>query len=414
MSKTVIIGGGIIGLSIAWELHKRGENVLVLDARTAGTAASAANAGYMVMTHTGPVPTPGLVRTSLKWMLNPESPLYIKPRLSPAFLSWLYRFWRACNSTAYEAGAEATMLLRGDLPALLQEWVDDGIDFELHKAGRIHAYNIQSSMESDLSGWEGTEYHQPQPLYGDDLRHFEPALSDEIVAGFHIEEDYAVQPNSLVNGLIAKLRSAGVEVRQGSPVVDLEVSQKRIVAVRTPSERIPADHVVIAAGAWSGAISKMAGVRLPIEGGKGYGLDYKSVTEKPKRAISLKNHQIAVSPFDEGLRLGGTMELSGISDAMAPRRIAAIERGGKRSLRGLPEDAKPDHIWTGMRPMAPDGLPVMGRLRGFNNLSVASGHSMLGVTLAPATAKLMADFVITGYEPELMKSFSPDRFKGRI
>lgn len=304
------------------------------------------------------------------------------------------------------------MALRGDLPSLLNQWVEDGIDFEMHKLGRIHAYSIQSSMEKDLKGWEGGSYKEPTPMYGDDLRHFEPALSDEIVAGFHIEEDYAVQPNSLVNGLVAKLQSVGVEVRQGSPVVDLEVRAQRVVAVRTPSERFEADHVVIAAGAWSGAISKMAGVRLPIEGGKGYGLDFKSVSQKPKRAISLKNAQIAVSPFDNGLRLGGTMELAGINDAMSARRIAAIERGGKRALRGLPADLKPDHVWSGMRPMAPDGLPVMGLLPGFGNLSVASGHSMLGVTLAPSTAILMADMIMSDATPDVLKPFNPNRFRG--
>ena len=414
MSRTIVIGGGIIGLSIAWELQRKGEEVMVLDARTAGTAASAANAGYMVMTHAGPVPTPGLLRTSVKWMLNPESPLYIKPRLSPGFAAWLYRFWRACNSTAFAAGLEATEHLRGDLPVLLSQWVEDGIDFEMHKNGRIHAYSIQSSMETDIKGWEGGQYNEPKPMYGDDLREFEPELSDEIVAGFHVEEDYAVQPNSLVKGFITRLEEVGVEIRHGWPVVDLEISQNRVVAVRTPWERLEADHVVIAAGAWSGAIGKMAGARLPIEAGKGYGLDFKSVTRKPKRAISLKNAQIAVSPFDEGIRLGGTMELSGINDSMAKRRIAAIERGGKRSLRSIPNDMKPDHVWTGMRPMAPDGLPVMGMLPGFSNLSVASGHSMLGLTLAPSTGVLMADLITTGDTPDILKPFSVERFRGII
>lgn len=412
MSRIVVIGGGIIGLATAYELRRRGEEVMVLDARVAGTAASAANAGYMVMTQTGPVPTPGLVRTSLKWMLNPESPLYIKPRLSPSFIAWLYRFWRACSSSAYEAGAEATMALRGDLAALLERWIDDGIEFEVHKTGRLHAYSIQTSLESDLRDWGGGAFPEPKPMYGDDLRHFEPALSEHIVAGFHVEQDYVVQPNSLVKGLMDKLQSIGVEIRQGAPVVDLETSGQRVTAVRVPWERIEADHVVIAAGAWSGEISKMAGVRLPIEGGKGYGLDFASVTEKPQRAISLKNDQIAVSPFSGGLRLGGTMELAGINHAMSSRRIAAIERGGKRALRGIPEDAKPHHVWSGMRPMAPDGLPVMGMLPGLGNLSVATGHSMLGMTLAPSTALLMADLITAGTTPEVMKPFAPDRFRG--
>lgn len=414
MSKTVVIGGGVIGLATTWELRRRGEDVTVLESRTPGTAASAANAGYLVGTLADPVPAPGLVQQSLKWMLNPESPLYIKPRFSPQFLSWLYRFWRACNTTAYDSGLIATTALRDSAPDLFDQWKSDGIDFEMHETGRIFAYSDHKSLESGLRSFENTPYNQPNPLYGDDLREFEPALSEEIVAGFLVHEDRTIQPNSLIDGLLVKLSTEGVDVRSGSPVVDIETSRNRVVAVRTPSERIEANHVVVAAGAWSGTVAKMVGARLPIEAGKGYGLDYPASPVKPKRSISLKNAQIAVSSFADGLRLGGTMELSGINDKMAARRIAAIEKGGKRFLRGFPDDARPHHVWTGMRPMAPDGLPVMGMVPGFSNLSVATGHSMLGITLAPATGALMAELITTESTPEVLEPFAPERFRGVI
>lgn len=414
VSGTVIIGGGVIGLSIAWELQRRGEKVLVLDARTAGAAASAANAGYIAGAMAGPVPTPGLVQQSLKWMLNPESPLYIKPRLSPQFLRWLIRFWRACNTSAYEAGLAATTALRDSAPGLLDKWVEDGIEFEMHQNGRIFAYSNQAAIESDLRSFEKSPYKQPNPLYRDDLWSYEPALSEEIIGGYLVEEDRTVQPISLVNGLVAKLEAAGVEIRNGSPVVDIETQRGRAIAVRTPSDRIEADHIVIAAGAWAGQIAKMAGVQLPIEAGKGYGLDFEPSPVKPKRSISLKDAQIAVSPFNNGLRLGGTMELSGINDVMAHRRIAAIEKGGKRFLRDFPETMKPTNVRSGMRPMAPDGLPIIGMVPGFGNLSVATGHSMLGVTLAPATAVLMAELISDGTVSDILKPFTVDRFKGLI
>ena len=417
MAKVLVIGGGVIGLSTAWELHKRGEDVIVLDARSAGMAASAVNAGWVSPAMAGPVPAPGLVKTSLKWMLNPESPLYIRPRLNKSFLAWLYRFWRACNATSYDAGLEATAVLGGGTMDIMDQWVAEGIGFEMHDFGLLYAYRDQAAMEADLKAFQSVTpygYAQPAPMYGDDLREFEPVLSDELVGGYHVKEERTVQPVSLVKGLIASLEAAGVEIRNGAPVVDLEVSQGRVVAVRTPAERIEADHVLIAAGAWTGEVGKLAGAKLPIEAGKGYGLDFKPAPVKPRQSIYLHDERIAISPFNDGLRLSGTMELSGISDKVTARRIGAIQKGGKRFLNGFPEDTKPTQVWAGMRPMAPDGLPVLGMVPGFSNLSVASGHAMLGVTLAAVTSVQMAEMITSGETPHVLKPFSPGRFKGLL
>ncbi len=414
MGKVVIIGGGVIGLSTAWELHRRGEEVVILDSRSAGMAASAVNAGW-VSPAMGPVPAPGLVGQSLKWMLNPESPLYIKPRINKDFIAWLYRFWRACNGPAYEAGVEATGALGQGTMDIMDRWVEDGIEFEMHQYGLFYAFRDREEMETELKAfetWSTYGYSQPEPLYGDQLREKEPVLSDELTSGFLVKEERTVQPITLVTGLIDKLKSVGVEIRNGSPVVDMEVSQNKVVAVRTPSERIAADRVLIAAGAWTGEIGKMAGAKLPIEAGKGYGLDFKPAPVKPQSSIYLPDARIAISPFDQGLRLSGTMELSGLSDTITARRVGAIQKGGERFLKGFPSDAEPAQVWAGMRPMAPDGLPVLGNVRGFSNLSVASGHAMLGVTLAAVTATHMAELISTGKTPDVLKPFSPERFRG--
>lgn len=414
MSKVAVIGGGIIGLSIAWELHRRGEEVIVLDSRSAGMAASAVNAGW-VSPAMGPVPGPGLVGTSIKWMLNPESPLYIRPRLNKSFLAWLYRFWRACNSKAYEAGVEATGELGRGTMEIMDQWVADGIEFEMHQYGLLYAFRERAHMEEELKAfetWATYGYSQPNPLFGDDLLAEEPVLTPELTSGFLVKEERTVQPITLVQGLIAKLQEAGVEIRNGAPVVDMEVSQKKVVAVRTPSERIEADKFLIAAGAWTGEIGKLAGAKLPIEAGKGYGLDFRPAPVKPKSSIYLPDARIAVTPFDNGLRLSGTMELSGISDTVTARRVGAIEKGGKRFLNGFPQETKPTQVWAGMRPMAPDGLPVLGNVDGFSNLTVASGHAMLGVTLAAVTAVHMADLISSGTTPDVLKPFTPGRFRG--
>ena len=272
MAKTVIIGGGIVGLSAAWELHLQGEEVVVLDARTAGMAASAANAGYIATSMPGPVPTPGLVQTSMKWMLDPESPLYIRPRADKHFLAWLYQFWRACNSPAYDAGLEASASMLAGTGAIMQRWRDAGVEFEMHDFGRLIAYQQRAVMEKDLAAYDkmarfGVE--RPEPMHEDALHEFEPALSREITAAYYLKGENTVNPISLVKGLIARLESVGVQVLNGSPVVDMVTSGDRVTAVRTPSELIPADHVLIAAGAWSGEIGKLVGANLPIQVARG-------------------------------------------------------------------------------------------------------------------------------------------------
>ena len=215
-----------------------------------------------------------------------------------------------------------------------------------------------------------------------------------------------------MQGLVAALEHTGVEIRNGSPVVVVITSRDRVVAVRTPSERIEADHVVIAAGAWSGEVGKLAGARLPIEGGKGYALDFADAPSKPQRSISLRDAKIAVSPFDGGLRLSGTMELSGLSDRLTMRRVNAIRAGAKRFLTHVPDE--PTHMRSGLRPMAPDGLPVLGYVGHYRNLTVAAGHSMLGVTMATATAASLAELITTDTVPDVLKPFSPSRFKGLL
>lgn len=415
MAHVTIVGGGVIGLSAAWELHRRGADVTVLDSRAPGTAASAVNAGWVSPSLAGPVPMPGLVKTSLKWMLNPESPLYIKPRLNPDFIRWLYRFWRACQPAKYEAGLEATAVLGQDTMKIMDDWVEQGIDFEMHKYGLLFAFRDLSHMESQLKAFDSVTpygYEQPTPMYGDDLRQAEPVLGEEILGGYLVKAERTVQPVSLVQGLIAKLEEVGVTIKSGSPVVDFDVRGGRVVAVRTPAERIQTDSVLIAAGAWTNHIGKMAGAKIPIEAGKGYGLDFKPAPVAPRSSIYMHEDRVAVSPFDSGLRLSGTMELTGLSERFTERRIGAIHKAGKRLLNGWPQDAEPAHVWTGMRPMAPDGLPVLGKVKGFSNLTVASGHAMLGVTLAAVTAVQMADVILTGTTPEILKPFSPDRFRG--
>lgn len=416
MKHVAIVGGGVIGLSLAWELQRRGASVIVLDARKPGAGASHGNAGWITPSLAGPVPAPGLVRTSLKWMVQPASPLYIKPRFDPRFAGWLLRFWRACAPGPYQAGFTATAALAETTIDRFDAMKATGVEFEMHHAGLLFAYESLHAMEDDLRGMERLNeigYAPLSPRLGDDLRELEPALGDPIVGGFHVREERHVRPDTLVTGLETWLRDHRVEIRTSAPVSGFSLSDGRVAAVQVGGERFEADSVVIAAGAWTGKVAALAGVRTPVEAGKGYSLDYTPSPRPVRGPIYFHDTRIAVSPFAGTTRLAGTMELSGLNEELNQRRIQAIAAGGARLLRDWPADPPLATAWTGMRPMTPDGLPVIGLAPGFRNLYLASGHAMLGVTLAPSTAAALADYLTDGHMPEVLAPFAPSRFGRR-
>jgi D-amino-acid dehydrogenase len=413
LPKITIVGAGIVGLNLAFAFARRRWEVVLVEARTPGYGASSVNAGWIVPSHSGPVPAPGLVWTSMRWMLHSDSPLYIQPRLDREMVRWLISFWRNCNATAYDAGFAANAELNRRTIALYDELAAAGVEFELHKVGVLFAYASPAALEHHLHAMAPLRafgFELPEPMWGDELRAFEPALTDQTVGGFWIREERHVRPDSLIKGLVRCLTDRGVEVRSGAEVTGFERTKGKVTGVRTASEVIPADAVVIAAGSWSGEIARTAGVRVPIQAGKGYCLDYAPSPVEVRHAIHLHEARAAVTPLDGFTRVAGTMEFSGINERIRPERVAAIARAASKSLRNWPSDPAVAKVGSGLRPMTPDGLPVIGLLPGFSNLAIASGHGMLGLTLAPATADALADLMTTGQTPEVLRPFDPSRF----
>jgi D-amino-acid dehydrogenase len=414
MPHITIIGAGIIGLNLAFAFERRGWEVTLAEARTPGFGASSVNAGWIVPSHAGPVPAPGLVRTSMRWMLHSDSPLYIQPRLDREMTRWLISFWRKCNTTAYEAGLAANAELSRRTFALYDELEAAGVEFELHKAGVLFAFMSQAKLEHDLHRMEKLTtfgFGAPEPVFGDDLRELEPALTDQIIGGFLMREERHVRPDSLVAGLVKYLTDRGVDIRSQTDVTGFETSQGKVRDVRTSNGTLSTDAVVIAAGSWSGTVAQLAGVRVPIQAGKGYCLDYAPSPVEIRHAIHLHEARAAVTPLDGFTRVAGTMEFSGINNRIRPERVAAIARAASSFLQNWPADPAVAKIGTGLRPMTPDGLPVIGLLPGFRNLAIASGHGMLGLTLAPATADALAEQMTTGVAPEVLRPFDPGRFR---
>jgi D-amino-acid dehydrogenase len=415
MARYVVVGGGVIGLCAAYFLKERGAEVTVVDARDAAYGASLVNAGWITPSLSDPVPAPGLVRTSMKWMLKADSPLYIHPRSAPKMAAWLADFWRHCNERDFRYGMEATADLNRTTMALYDRMVEAGVSFEMHKDGLLFAYKNPVTMEKDLRALEPLNaygYPTPPAMGGDEVRAFEPALGRNVQSGYWFPQERSVRPNTLVEGLHAWLEERGVEFRYRSEVTAFVKGGCGISAVQTNRGPISCDGAVIAAGARSGELARLTGAAIPLQGGKGYSLDYAPPPAEVKHPIYLHEARVAVTPFDGAVRLAGTMEFSGINDTIRSARVSAISRTASTMLASWPADpARASSIGGGLRPMTPDGIPVIGLIPGYCNLTVATGHAMLGVTLGPSTGDVIAEILTEGRVPDVVKPFSPARFR---
>lgn len=421
MKPVIIVGGGVIGLCTAYSLQQRDIPVTVLDAGPAEQAASHVNAGWIVPAMSEPVPAPGLIATSLRWMLRSDSPLFIDPRAmcDPSFLRWTLRFWQHCNRDSYQRGVHALAAFGLRSLALYDAMRAAGVVYEEHRDGVLFAYRSPAAMERDYAALEtirGYGYAVSPLLSGNILREMEPALSDAVQGGFLFPDERSVRPDSLVQGLGAFLRQRGVEMRSGSRVGGIETTNGRATAVMANGERIPAETVVVAAGAWSGALLRPLRVDVPVVAGKGYSIDLapQPVSPPVSRPLYLHETRVAVTPLNGMIRLAGTMEFSGLNHQLRPERIAAIASSAGWAIRGWPAVTPTSgpgvSCWTGPRPMTPDGLPVIGWLPRYRGIAVASGHSMAGISLAPVTGEAIAEMIATGTAPEGVAAFDPSRF----
>lgn len=408
-----MIGGGAIGLCAAYFLRLAGREVTVIERNRCGSGASYGNAGWIVPSLSAPMPAPGLTRQTLTWLSHPDSPVYIKPRVDPAFLRWLWRFWRACNTNAHYSGLGALAHLNEQTMELFDQLASDGVAFRMYCSGLLFAFLAPDSADAELEHVKALRsygYNVPEhALSGEDLRRIEPALSPAVQSGFFLEEERRVDPTSLIAGLTRRLQQIGVVIHEGTDVIDFNRSGGRVVSLRTTSEMVEADDILLAAGAWTSRLARLLGCRVPMEGGKGYSFSVVPPT-MPKHALYLGEAKIGCSPFDNYLRVAGTMELSGLNLHLDERRIEAMVRGARDYLVDW-VDAPVRNRWAGLRPLPPDGLPVMDRLGPpLDNVYVSTGHGTLGITLAPASGHAMAEFIGSGRRPDVLRPFFLKRF----
>jgi D-amino-acid dehydrogenase len=406
-----IIGGGVIGVASAVELARRGANVIVLERNRVGHGCSYGNAGWLTPSQAVPLANPAMLFKSFKWMLDPESPLYIQPRLDPAFLRWLIEFLLASRKGRFERGAAALVELcrvSVDLWEEIARQSSEPFGFERH--GLLAVYENAASFEAakagvDLVCQSGV---RAERWTADEVRAKEPAIVGPQVGAYFYPDDAHCEPYRAVKALEQQARALGVRFIEGTEVYRASTGRGDCRLETTHGE-VHAAQIVIATGAWSESLGRMLGLRVPVIGAKGYSLVLPPANPHPTRSIYLTERKVAVNPHRNALRIAGTLELVRNDDSINARRVDVIVRGAKGMLNiGTAADAR--EIWRGLRPCTPDGMPAIGRARGLGDVWLATGHQMAGLKTAPGTGMLLAQ-LMAGETPRFdPEPFRADRF----
>jgi len=407
----VVLGGGVIGLACALALLRAGRSVTVLERGTVGCGSSHGNCGT-ITPDLLPLTAPGTVTKGLKWLLKPDAPLRITPTPSPALLRWLLAFAQHCNAADYRRTARLKGALLQHSRNLLEQWVaDEKLDCEFAASGHLTVYRDPHALadtEDEVALWHELGV-AVETLDGDACRAREPALNDSVVGGHFHPGNAQLRPDRYAAELARVVRAAGGTIHEHCEVHDLHSAGDHISAVDCTAGRLSADEVLLALGAWSPLLGKRLGLRLPIQPGKGYSITYTRPSLAPRLPLILKERSVCVTAWPSGYRLGSTMEFAGYDDRLNRRRLDALKRGAAEYLHE-PEGPVTEEEWYGWRPMTPDDLPIIGRTTRWPNLTLATGHGMLGVSLSAITGQLVAD-LLCGREPALdLQPFSPNRF----
>ena len=417
MSKRVIvIGAGVAGLCTAYYCARRGFEVTVVErGADRRDGASYGNAGMIVPSHFIPLAAPGMVALGLKWMWNPASPFYIKPRFDPALFGWAFKFWRAAN--AAQAGRAAPLIagLSLESRACFEELAAlPGMDAGFEKNGLLMLCQTRHTLDEEAeTAKKARALGLPAEVLDAALTaKLNPGVGMDVAGSIFFPLDCHLTPGRFMAGLQAELGRLGVKFRWAAEAGDFRVEQRRVRALTLAGgDELVADEFVLCTGTWAPDLAAKLGLRLPMQAGKGYSLTLPRPRQQLRVPSILTEARVAVTPMGDTLRVGGTMEIAGRDGAINPVRVRGIIDSFCRYFPDYrPADFEGVQPWSGLRPCSPDGLPYLGRTAKFANLSVAAGHAMMGLSLGPVTGKLLAG-VLAGESSALpLTLLSPDRY----
>jgi D-amino-acid dehydrogenase len=415
MSKRiVIIGAGVIGLSVAHACARAGARVTLLERNgPVRNGCSYGNLGMVVPSHFVPLAAPGMVALGLKWMWNPESPFYIKPRLSAALLAWGVRFWSACTPQRVAAAAIVLRDLHMLSREVFRELDAEGMDFGLEQKGLLMLCKTRHGLDEEAStAARARELGIPaEVLDAKQTAAVDPGITMNVAGAVYFPKDCHLQPERYLAALQNANDSLGVECVWNAQILDWSMEKGVIRSVRTGDGDISGDEFVVCGGVWSEEIARPLRLSLPMQAGKGYTLTLAKPPELPTICSIFTEARVAVTPMGGSLRFGGTMEIAGLNEAVTARRVRGIVKAVSEYYPAfapsLFEGLEP---WSGLRPCSPDGLPYLGRTRRWRNLTVATGHAMMGLSLAPVTGRIVAQ-ILHGETPSCdLRLLSPDRY----
>lgn len=408
----LVIGGGIIGVSIADALAREGAEVMVIDRGDLGRGCSEANAGWVTPCFAMPLPRPGLLWTALRWMADPNSPFYVQPRPTPSRLRWLLGFGMSMSQKKFMKGTRALVeLSRYSLDAYAEMNRSDSNALGLRRRGLLMIALTGRGHDTARSDAEllATFGVAGETLDADGLRGIEPALRGDVVGAVYYPNEAHLQPLATVQAIADRAQRMGVRFQTGTEAFDFDVGRGRVRQVATTRGRIEAGQVILATGSWSMALARRLALQVPVLGGKGYSMTVRAPSPAPRIPMMILERKVAVTPYGEHLRLAGSLEVVDGDRSISPRRVASIRRGAGAVLP-ISECAPIDHVWRGLRPCTPDGLPIIGPAPKLENLFIATGHQMLGVQTAPATGRLATDLLLDREPTFDPAPFRPGRF----
>ena len=413
-TETLIIGGGAIGVCCAFYLSTLGKKVLLVEKNDICSGSSHGNAGLIVPSYSIPLAAPGVIGQGLRWMTKPHSPFYIKPRLDWDLLAWLWKFRRFCTMHHVRQSIPVLFDLHTASFKLYEDLATiEGMDFALEKKGLLELFLAQKEFDKEIKSMRLLEEYgiENKVLSQNALSEFIEGIRTTAVGGVYRAQDVHLIPDRFVHQLAGRLEKTGVRLMPSCEVLDFQTSGRRVRGIKTTRGDILAEEIVIAGGAWSAGLARNLQLNLAMQPAKGYSITFRRPAHCPTLPVALAESKVVLTPMADMLRVAGTLELAGFDQTINLGRVQAI----LNAVRAYFPDLDPDslqllEIWQGLRPCSPDGLPYVGRTPRYDNVILATGHGMLGISLAPITGKIVSQLSVNETPAVNLVALSVERF----